>query len=127
MAFRPDYGLTLLKRGVDKNFQSHFYTLHFDHIAVVAKGQFTTLITVMLNDQEHALTLDFDDDILKDLIGKASPQTAALITSELRRDWFSPRAIDFPDHITCGVHAHLGEEQQAAKEVFVPLVVSEVF
>ena len=79
MAFRPDYGLALLRSGVHRDFQSFFYTLHLDHITGVAPNEFTTLLTVSLDGVEHALSLDFNRDMLNDILEAASPALSALV------------------------------------------------
>ena len=126
MAFRPDYGLALLRTGVNRDFQSFFYTLHLDHITAIGPNQFTTLITVMLEGSEHALSLDFSADDLNDILEHAQPATASRA-----RTWVQQlrgvATLDIPEHITFGARAALGEEQQAEKERYVPLIIQEVF
>ena len=124
--FRPDYGLALIRAGVNRDLQSNFYTLHLDHISAICPGQFTTLITVILNEAEHALTLDFDEDKLNDILERAQPATVSRV-----RAWLSSLqdvgTLEIPEHITFGACASLGEEQRAEKEIYVPLIIQEVF
>ena len=123
--FRPDYGMALIKRGVHRDFETYFYTIHIDHISSTGRDTFTTLLTVTLDGEEHALSLDFTADILEDILEHAEPQTASRVrlwNQELR----GPATIDIPEHITVGVRAALGEEQRAKTEVYVPLIIQEV-
>jgi hypothetical protein len=126
MAFFPDYGLALLRSGVNRDFQSFFYTLHLDHISSTAPNQFTTLFTVMLEGEDHALSLDFSADDLNDILEYAQPETASRVRAWVQR-LRGPDTLDIPERITFGARASLGEEQQAEKEYYVPLIIQEVF
>jgi hypothetical protein len=126
MSFHPDYGLALLRSGVNRDFQSYFYALHLDHITAVGPNQFTTLFNVMYDGKEHALSLDFGADELNDILDFAEPATASEIRGWVQR----LRGVDtlnLPKRVTFGARASLGEEQRAEKERYVPLIVQEVF
>lgn len=114
-----------MKRGVHRDFAVNFYTLHIDHISRVSRDAFTTLLTVNLDGEDHALSLDFTSDILKDIIEHTDSETASQV-----RLWDQnprgPMTIDLPKLITLGIRATLGDEQRAAKEAYVPLIVQEV-
>jgi hypothetical protein len=126
MAFRPDYGLAPIRSGVDPDFQAFFYTLHLDHISAIGPNQFTTLLTVMLEGSEHALSLDFSADQLNRILEHAQPATVARARRWLQQ-LCGEATLDIPERITFGARASLGEEQQAEKERYVPLVIQEVF
>jgi hypothetical protein len=126
MAFRPDYGLALLRSGVNRDFQSSFYALHLDHITAISANQFTTLITIMLNGAEHALSLDFTTDELNDILEHALPRTAARVRAWVQQ-LRSVGTLEIPERIMFGAHASFGKEQQAEKERYLPFVIQKVF
>lgn len=126
MAFCPDYGLALLRSGVNRDFQSFFYTLHLDHISATGPNQFTTLFTVMLEGRDHALSLDFSADDLNYILEHAQSETASRVRAWVQR-LRGPETLNIPERITFGARATLGEEQQAEKERYVPLIIQEVF
>ena len=126
MPFCPDYGLTLLRSGVNRDFQSIFYTLHLDHISATGPTQFTTLFTVKLDGCDHALSLDFSADDLNHILEYAHPETSSRVRAWVQR-LRGPETLNIPERITFGARATLGEEQQAEKERYIPLIIQEVF
>jgi hypothetical protein len=126
MAFCPDYGLALFRSGVDRDFQSFFYTLHLNHISATAPYQFTTLFTVPFEGCDHALSLDFSADALDEILEFALPETASRVRAWVR-NLSGPGTLDLPESITFGARATLGVDQQAEKEIYVPLIIQEVF
>ena len=123
--FRPDYGMAFLKRGVHRDFEANFYTIHIDHISRTGRDTFTTLLTTALDGEQYALSLDFTANILEDILEHAKPQTASRVRL-WEQDLHSPMTIDLPEHITIGVRATLGEEQHAEKESYVPFIIQKI-
>ncbi|HEY5909372.1 MAG TPA: hypothetical protein VJA21_02080 [Verrucomicrobiae bacterium] len=123
--FPPDYGLTLLNRGVHQDFRCYFYTLYLDHISSIGTDLFTTVLNLMLEGKMYSLSLDFSGAILKDMLEKADPETAVLV-----RRWTDNlhgyAMIELPRKLTVGVRLALGEKQNAEKETYVPFVVEQV-
>jgi hypothetical protein len=74
----------------------------------------------------YALSLDFNEAQLEQIISKATPELAVFLVGELKRDPNTPRTIDFVGEISFTVRARLGEIQQAQKELFVPLIAQEI-
>ncbi len=125
MSLLPDYGLTLLRSGVHRDFQVYFYTLQLDHISAVRHHQFTTLLRTSQGGVDYALSLDFDRDVLDDIVEWASPAAKSSVRFWLLQQG-SVVTLQLPELITFGVCASLGEEQRAAKETFVPFVIERV-
>jgi len=92
---------------------------------VIGPGEFTTLITVPVDGEEHALSLDFGADILGGIMADAQPTTCARLHA-----WpLGCRGGDtfqLPELITFGASATLGEVQKAQKEEYVPLIIHEL-
>lgn len=123
---RPDYGLALIRAGVKRDLQLYFINLRIDHISSIGPGQFTTIVIEVINGDEHALSLDFNKDKLNDILKRAQPSTASRV-----RSWMlalrSVCTIKIPECITFCVRATLGEEQRGEEEIYVPLIIEEVF
>ncbi len=126
MAFLPDYGLALIRSGAGPEFESVFYTINMDHISVVAPGDFTTLFNMNLGGVEHALSLDFGREKLDLILDLAQPKTRRKVQAWLR-GLNGVSTIELDEPITFGATAGLGQEQQAEKERYVPLVIRRVF
>ncbi len=126
MAFLPDYGLALIRSGAGPDFESVFYTINMDHISVVAPGEFTTLFNMNLEGVEHALSLDFGREKLDLILDLAQPKTRRKVQAWLR-GLNGVSTIELDEPITFGATAGLGQEQQAEKERYVPLVIRRVF
>ena len=76
--------------------------------------------------QEQALSLDFDQKQLEQILSKASPQIASYIHKELSRDPSTPRTIAFEGEVVFGVRARLGQLPKVQRESFVPLIAQEI-
>jgi hypothetical protein len=74
----------------------------------------------------HALSRDFNQKQLEQILSKAPPQLLAFLRKELSRDPFTPRTIDFEGEVVFGVRARLGQLQKVQRESFVPLVAQEI-
>jgi hypothetical protein len=125
MNYRPDYGLALKQSGVRSDFQAYFYSLYLDHISAVAPGQFTTLLTVELNGTDHALSLDFSAEFLPSILRMATPATISEVVkwvAQLR----GPDSLQLPELVQFGVRASLGEEENANKETYIPMIIRDV-
>lgn len=75
----------------------------------------------------YALSLDFDECRLEEILKRAPANIVAEIRESLDADPNTPRRIDFEGSVSFGVKAHLGKPQQGAHEEFVPLIVDEIF
>ena len=125
MSFLPDYGLALLRTGVDRDFRSYFYTLQLDHLSTSGRDRFTTLLRISRGGVDYALSFDFSRDILNDVLESAPPACKSAV-----RDWLlrgvRTHTLELPELVTFGASAYLGEEQRAAKETFVPFIIDRV-
>ncbi len=74
----------------------------------------------------HALSLDFNQEQLDQILSNAPSQIAAYLRQEISRDPVKPRIIDFEGEVVFGVRARLGNLQKGQIESFVPLVALEI-
>lgn len=127
MSYRPDYGLRLMSDGISRDVDQVFHDFRLYSLTVLGPGQYSTMVEMPLAGELHALSLDFNQQQLDQILLKASPQIASFLRSELRADPATQRTIDFQGEVTFGVRARLGEVQKLPRESFVPLVAQEIF
>ena len=127
MAFKPDYGLRLMREGLSPAADLRFYDFRMFSLSVLGDGQYSTMAEIDYEGERHAVSLDFNHTQLELILARADNSIAAVLQAELARDSTSPRSIGFPGHVTFGVRARLGQLQTVAKEQFVPLVAREIF
>jgi hypothetical protein len=126
MSFKPDYGLRLLRDGISKSVDHHFHDFRLYSMTVLGPGQYSTMVELPFDGDIYALSLDFNQAQLEQIISRAATSLAAFIRSQLERDPNTPRTIDFDGEVAFGVRARLGEIQKAQKELFVPLIAQEI-
>jgi len=125
-SFKPDYGLRLMRDGVSRDTEHFFYDFRLFDLTVLGAGQYSTMVEMRYDGEVHALSLDFNQSQLDQILDKATPQLGALIRAELARDVASPRAIDFEGEVAFGVRARLGRPQKVQRETFVPFIAQEI-
>jgi hypothetical protein len=77
-------------------------------------------------NEPHALSLDFNETQLDQILAKAISELRLFIKSQLTTDPATPRAIDFNGEISFAVRARLGELQTVQKESFGPLIAQAI-
>lgn len=126
MSLKPDYGLRQLKDGISPSVDHCFYDIPLHHISILGEGQYSTIVNFPYNGEPHALSLDFDDASLAQVLAQAPEAIYQKFRGELSRDPSTPRTIELSAGATFSVRARLGQLQQVPGEQFVPLVVQEV-
>lgn len=127
MSFKPDYGIRLLKDAVSSTVDHRFYDFRLYSLSVIARGQYSTMVDLPYDGQVYALSLDFSESHLDEILAKASPELRLHIRAQLLADPATPRTIDFEGEVSFGVRARLGALQKVQRESFVPLVAQEIF
>lgn len=126
MTFKPDFGLRRMNDGISRDVDLNFYDFSLYSLTVLGLGQYSTMVEVPFAGKLHALSLDFNQKQLDQMLDKATPETAVFIRGELTRAPSTPRTIDFEGEIVFGVRARLGELQRGQYESFVPIVAQEI-
>jgi hypothetical protein len=127
MSFKPDYGLRLMNDGITRDVDQYFYNFRLFNLTVLGRGQYSTMVEKPYAGELCALSLDFNQKQLKQIVSNASHQITSFILNELTRDPSTPRTIDFKGEIVFGVRARLGQIQKGQYESFVPLEAQEIF
>lgn len=126
MSFKPDYGLQLLEEGVSPSIDLFFHSLRLYSVTLLGEGQYSTTGEFLHADELYALSLDFDDLQLAQILAGASEHEHQTVMTEVARDPTTPRTIELNVEVVFGVRARLGQIQMTPYEQFVPLIVHEV-
>jgi hypothetical protein len=127
MSYKPDYGLKLFTSGIGQEVDQFFYNFALFSLTVLEQGRYSTMVEVPFDGERCALSLDFNQEHLEQILAKAPPRIAVFIRQEIFRDPSSPRTIDFEGEVIFGVRARLGQLQVLERERFVPLIAEDVF
>jgi hypothetical protein len=122
----PDYGLFLLNEGYSRDVGLNFYDFPFHYVGVLELGRFTTTRNLMRGGIEYAVSLDFDTEILAEILALCPEPVADCVMGELENDPSGPSTIKLPEPLAIGLEATLGQLQFGDGEKFVPLVIKRV-
>jgi hypothetical protein len=111
MGYKPDYGFRLMNSGVGREVDHFFYDFRLYSLTVLGRDEYSTMVHVPCEGEVCALSLDFNQRQLEQILSKASPEISAFIRSEISRDPSSPRTIDFEGEVAFAVRARLGQLQ----------------
>lgn len=87
---------------------------------------FTTVSNMLLDGKAHAVSLDFDLDILEAIQSLCPDEIAQFIAADLATNPLIGYTLELPEPIAFAVTAHLGELQNAEQEHYVPLIAQSV-
>jgi hypothetical protein len=97
MSLKPDFGIRLMNEGYAQDVTHHFYDCHLVSLTVLGEGQYSTTVETPFEGQVHALSLDFTEEQLQEILSQASPALITFLHDEIMRDPTTPRTIDFED------------------------------
>ena len=126
MSFKPDYGLRQINEGLSRDLDQYFYDFRLYNLSVLGRGQYSTMVEIPFAGELHALSLDFNQKQLDQILSKASSQIASFLRKEIALDPSTPRTIDLEGEVAFGFRARLGQLQKVQRESFVPLVAQEI-
>jgi hypothetical protein len=124
--YKPDYGLRHMEDGVSPNLDFYFYDFRLFSLSVLGPGKYTTMVEMPYEGEPHALSLDFNQKQLEQILSKAAPQIRDQIFAEIAGDPASQRTICFEGDVSFAVRARLGQLQKVQGESLVPLVATEI-
>jgi hypothetical protein len=73
MSLKPDYCLRQMNNGISQDVNLNFYDFWLFSLSVLGEGQYSTMVEVPLAGELHALSLDFNQNQLEQILSKASP------------------------------------------------------
>jgi hypothetical protein len=125
MPYAPDYGLMLLNQGHDKDFLVTFSTFRLSHISAVEPGLFTTIVNIPGGDIDFAMSVDFSDEILQNIISHC-PQESSDAIVNWANDLRGSATLQLPEPVIFSLVAQLGEVQTNGQESYAPFVAQSV-
>ena len=126
MSFKPDYGMRMMSDGISQDVDLWFYDFHIFSVNVLGRGAYSTCSNTYYEGELHALSLDFNQTQMEQILSKADHHVSEFVRAELANDPESSRWIDLDEAILFTVRARLGRLQTAEKEQFVPLVAQAI-
>lgn len=126
MSFVPDFGMRLVRDGASRELDVHLVPFQLDHISVVDEESFTTMSNVEVYGETHAISLDFDLEILGAIMSLCPDEIAHFIATDLMNNSFAGHTSELPEPINFAVTARLGELQTADQEQYIPLLAQSV-
>lgn len=123
----PDFGKYLASKGTPQKTALVYNSWEIDDLAVVGRGRYCTTRVQPMDGNLYCATFDFGSDILEKILARAPATTRALVARSLAEDPETVRHLPIPNPINIGIVATLGNLQQGLHELFIPLVVTEVF
>ncbi|MBN1548330.1 MAG: hypothetical protein JW902_16895 [Syntrophaceae bacterium] len=125
LSIKPDLGLRLLAEGSSSH-DDIFIDLRLHDLSRLSTGQYSTTVLMVYAGEPHALTIDFSEEQLNEILMKASPEAREQIKTRIALKTATVYSFALDEDIPFVVRACLGSIQKAALEQFVPLVVQEV-
>ena len=126
MAYKPDYGLKLLQDGVSNEVSIHFPQFVIYSITVLDYEKYSTMVEIPYDNQVYAVSIDFTQEQLQEMMKFASKNAVEQITENLDADMFTQRTIDINEPFMVDLTVSLGELQRNQYEEFVPFVIRSV-
>ena len=122
----PDLGLAYLNEGFSRDASHHFYDVPFEEIDFVAPHSYSVMLNKAHKGEVHALSLDFSDDILAELLAHLPAGARKTFGKSIIGKPFPFRA-KLPSQVTVfAVECHLGQRQHVANEEFVPFIIARL-
>lgn len=124
----PDLGLTYQLHAAAPDQSVEFLQIRFSEIDFVSPDLCTTLFDVPWGEeaQMHALSLDFGQEILLQLLARLAPQAQQKFLAEVNGQ-LPPFHVSLPDPVLVErVWCLLGEEQEVEGENFIPFVIQSI-
>lgn len=124
----PDLGLKYQQQSLAGDQPVEFLQIRFSEIDFVSPELCTTLFEVPFGEDRavHALSLDFDQEILLELLARLSPEAQQTFLAEVNGQ-LPPFHASLPEPVLVErVWCELGEEQESEGENFVPFVIQSL-
>ena len=121
--FHPDYGLHLYRLGAEEGFMFIALAVNTNFICKVEDGLYTTS-TVIPAEVEYAMSLDFGEKELSQLLGLLPEEQASILTDGLKRQPY--KVLLEGDDFKFGAKSILTKEIfHNAQESYLPFKVTE--
>lgn len=125
MPYDPDYGIWLKDNGISRQTKITFSDLPLRHVDVVSAGHYCTTAATAVDGRGYAVTFDFDDAILEQIIFLLPDALASTIKPALKTAK-GPASFELPGPLRLQATARIGTRQNGRDEQFVPLVIEKI-
>lgn len=129
----PDYGLYVMKKGLTTNSnpnetKHYFYDVYFYGMNMLSLSDFTICLNNQFDGQTFAISFDFDQTILENILGQLPKWHAQSILEDINNAIkVKQSAVNFTDSfIAAAVECHIGMLQTSLHEQFVPFVIDSI-
>jgi len=122
--FSPDFGMALLRMGLNKNTDFHMFQTRLNMFAKIDDSLMTASANCNFGAGDYCVSFDFHPDMLPIIIAGLPKQLRDRFTYALKRTPFQAAA---GLAIEVDISANLGEITKAESEEFIPLIIREVY
>ena len=126
VAFKPDYGMELIRRGYRPGLGMTWMELGAFNVASVAPGAYSTTLEIenrLAECQLCCMTIDMDGEQLTALLRIAGPEVARDVVARLRS---GETSIDLEESIRFMLMGELGEPRRGLYETFAPIIAKRI-
>ena len=125
--FKPDLGKCFIEKGISRDIGHYFYSVPIDHVSILDINLFSMSISYFMEGLEHAVTFDFDEYYLWEILKLAPPHIVDEFKEQLINVVAQPYTITFSSAFKIGIQAVLGESQSVEHEEFVQFNIKNIF
>ena len=126
MAFKPDYGVALLRRRCRPEFVMTWMELEAFNIGSVEPGRSCTTLEIenrLAKRKLCCMTIDMDREQLMELLRFAGPRVARDIATRLND---GETDMDLKNSIRFMLEGELGEPRRGLYETFTPIIARKI-
>jgi len=122
--FSPDFGLSLKRMGIAQDTELHLLKTRLNVFAKIDDSLMTATANCDFGSGEHCVSFDFHPKLLLSMVsGLPEPLGDRFVEALSRTPFLAAAGLA----IEVDVLAKLGEETQGQSEVFIPLIIKEVY
>ena len=125
MSHDLDYGIWLRDNGVSQQTEITFSDLPLRHLDVVSAGHYCTTAATVVDGRRYAVTFDFDDSILEQIIFLLPDVLASSVRPALKAA-SGPASFELLRLVRLQATARIGTLQDGRDEQFLPLVIEKI-
>ena len=126
VAFRPDYGMSMIRQGYRPRLRLTWYELGAYNIDAVDADKYCTTLDVENIHAGHqvcCMTIDMNGERLAELLRLADPNTAKEVVRRLNS---GERSIDLEEGVRFMLEGELGHPTRGLHETFAPIVAGRI-
>lgn len=123
---RPDHGAYLHAQRISATVSLVFYDVPIDHVSVTDTSTVTTLVNKVEKGTEYAISFDFTEEAVAQLLARAPGGTLGTLERAARGPTPRARTVEFTPPLRVQLEARVIPLQRVRGEFFAPLLVYRV-